>query len=50
VLRDGGLDIRVFAASSAVDLRLGDFATVSALGVFKEPYRWDEFFELTCPL
>ena len=50
VLRDGGLGIRVFAAADAVDLRLGDFATVSALGVYTEPYDWPEFFQLTCPL
>jgi hypothetical protein len=50
VLRDGGLDIRVFAAADAVDLRMGDFTAVEALQVFSEPYCWDEFFELTCPV
>jgi hypothetical protein len=42
--------MRVFSASNAVDLRLGDFAAVEALQVFKEPYDWEEFFELTCPV
>jgi hypothetical protein len=50
VLRDRSLDINVFAAADAVDLRLGDFTSVPALGVYKAPYDWDEFFELTCPL
>ena len=50
VLRDRSLDISVFAAADAVDLRLGDFAAVEALAVFKAPYDWDEFFQLTCPL
>ena len=50
VLRDGGLDIRVFAAADAVDLRMGDITAVEALPVVSEPYCWDEFFELTCPV
>jgi len=50
VLRDRSLDIRVFAAADAVDLRMGDFTAVEALQVFKEPYDWPQFFELTCPV
>jgi hypothetical protein len=50
VLRDRSLDISVFAAADAVDLRMGDFTAVEALQVFSEPYCWDEFFELTCPV
>jgi hypothetical protein len=50
VLRDSSLDISVFAASSAVDLRMDGASAVEALAVFEEPYRWDEFSRLTCPL
>jgi hypothetical protein len=50
VLRDRSLDIRVFAAADAVDLRMGDFTAVEALQVFTEPYDWPGFFELTCPV
>ena len=50
VLRDSSLDISIFAASSAVDLRMDGASAVSPLGVFKEPYDWDEFFQLTCPI
>jgi hypothetical protein len=50
VLRDRSLDISVFAAADAVDLRMGDFTAVEALQVFTEPYDWPGFFELTCPL
>ena len=50
VIRDSSLDIRVFCGSDAVSLRMDGASAVEALAVFKAPYDWDEFFELTCPL
>ena len=50
VVRDGSLDIRVFAGSDAVDLRMDGLAAVSPLSVFEEPYDWESFFQLTCPV
>ena len=50
VVRDGSLDISVFPASSAVDLRMDGLAAVSPLAVFAEPYDWQEFFKLTSPV
>ena len=50
VVRDSSLVISVFAGSDAVDLRMGGASAVSPLGVFEEPYDWDEFFQLTCPI
>ena len=50
VIRDSSLDIRVFRGSDAVSLRMDGASAVEALQVFKEPYDWDEFFQLTCPL
>ena len=49
VVRDGSLDIRVFPAASAVDLRMDGVAAVEAMAVFEEPYDWQEFFKLTSP-
>ena len=50
VVRDSSLDIRVFRGSDAVSLRMDGASAVEALAVFKAPYDWDEFFQLTCPL
>ena len=50
VVRDGGLDISVYAASAAVDLRMDGLAAVEALAVFEEPYDWEAFFRLTSPI
>jgi hypothetical protein len=50
VVRDSSLDIRVFAGSDAVDLRMDGLAAVSPLAVFEEPYDWEEFFQLTSPV
>ena len=50
VVRDGSLDISVFPASSAVDLRMDGLAAVEAMAVFAEPYDWQEFFKLTSPV
>ena len=50
VVRDGLLDISVFPASAAVDLRMDGLAAVEALAVFAEPYDWQEFFKLTSPV
>jgi hypothetical protein len=50
VVRDSSLDIRVFAGSDVVDLRMDGLASVSPLAVFQEPYDWLEFFRLTSPL
>jgi hypothetical protein len=44
------LDIRVYRGSDAVDLRMDGLAAVEALAIFKEPYDWESFFRLTCPL
>jgi len=50
VVRDGSLDISVFPASAAVDLRMDGLAAVEALAVFEEPYDWEAFFRLTSPV
>jgi hypothetical protein len=50
VVRDSSLDIRVFHGSDAVDLRMDGADAVEALATFSEPYDWDGFFALTCPL
>jgi hypothetical protein len=50
VVRDGSLDISVFAGSSAVDLRMDGLSAVEALAVFEEPYDWEAFFRLTSPI
>ena len=50
VVRDSSLVLSVFAGSAAVDLRMDGASAVSSLGVFEEPYDWEEFFRLTCPL
>ena len=50
VVRDGSLDISVFPASSAVDLRMDGLAAVEAMAVFAEPYDWESFFRLTSPV
>ena len=50
VVRDGSLDISVFAGSNAVDLRMDGLAAVPPLAVFEEPYDWPEFFRLTSPV
>ena len=49
VVRDRSLDIRVFPASAAVDLRMDGLAAVPPLAVFEEPYDWESFFRLTSP-
>jgi hypothetical protein len=49
-VRDGSLAISVYAGSDAVDLRMDGLAAVEALVVFKEPYDWESFFRLTCPV
>ena len=50
VVRDRSLDISVFPAASAVDLRMDGLAAVEAMAVFEEPYDWESFFRLTSPL
>ena len=50
IVRDSSLDIRVYHGADAVDLRMDGMSTVQALGVFKEPYNWEAFFDLTCPM
>tara|TARA_R110000824_G_scaffold78053_1_gene197132 strand:- start:118 stop:618 length:501 start_codon:yes stop_codon:yes gene_type:complete len=50
VLRDRSLAISVFDGADAVDLRMDGFAAVAPLAVFEEPYAWEGFLELTCPL
>ena len=50
VVRDSSLDIRVYSGSDAVDLRMDGLAAVEALAIFKEPYDWESFFRLTCPV
>ena len=50
VVRDPSLAISVYAGADAVSLRMDNRAAVEALAVFKAPYDWDEFFQLTCPL
>jgi hypothetical protein len=49
-VRDRELVIRVFSGSDATALRMDNIAAVEALAVFEEPYNWEEFFALTCPL
>tara|TARA_R110000822_G_scaffold155072_2_gene294877 strand:+ start:510 stop:818 length:309 start_codon:yes stop_codon:yes gene_type:complete len=50
VVRDRSLDIRVFAGSDAVALRMDGLAAVSPLATFEEPYDWESFFRLTSPV
>jgi len=50
IVREPSLAISIFPASRAVDLRMDKFATLEAMAVFEEPYNWDEFFRLICPL
>lgn len=50
IVRDSSLDISIYHGSDAVDLRMDGMSTVQALGVFKEPYNWKAFFNLTCPI
>jgi len=50
VVREPSLAVSIFPASAAVDLRLDKFSTLEAMAVFEEPYNWDEFFRLICPL
>ena len=50
VVRDSSLNIRVFAGSDVVDLRMEGLAAVSPVAVFEEPYDWEEFFRLTSPV
>ena len=50
VVRDGSLDISVFPASAAVDLRMDGLAAVEAMAVFAEPYDWESFFRLASPV
>ena len=50
IVREPSLAISIFGAASVVDLRMDKFATLEALAVFEEPYNWDEFFRLICPL
>ena len=50
VVREPSLAVSIFPASAAVDLRLDKFSTLEAMAVFEEPYNWDEFFGLICPL
>ena len=49
VVRDSSLNIRVFAGSDVVDLRMDGLAAVSPLATFEEPYDWETFFLLTSP-
>ena len=49
IVRDGSLDISVYAGADAVDLRMDGLAAVEALAVFPEPYDWESFFRLTSP-
>ena len=49
IVRDGALDISVYAGADAVDLRMDGLAAVEALAVFPEPYDWESFFRLTSP-
>tara|TARA_R100001143_G_C3340447_1_gene123969 strand:+ start:466 stop:822 length:357 start_codon:yes stop_codon:yes gene_type:complete len=50
VVRDRSLAISVFDGAAAVDLRMDGFSAVAPLAVFEEPYDWEEFLKLTCPL
>ena len=50
IVREPSLAISIFGAASVVDLRMDKFSTVPPLALFEEPYNWDEFFRLICPL
>jgi len=50
VVREPSLAISIFGAATAVDLRMDKFSTLSPLALFEEPYNWDDFFRLICPL
>ena len=50
VVRDSSLDIRVFAGSDVVDLRMDGLTAVPPLATFEEPYDWKSFFRLTSPV
>ena len=50
VCRGRNLVLDVFGGSSAVDLRMDSFSTVSPVASFAEPYDWQKFWALTCPV
>jgi hypothetical protein len=50
IVRDPSLAISVYSGADAVSLRMDGRPAVEALAVFEEPYDWEEFFALTCPL
>jgi hypothetical protein len=49
-VRDSSLRILVYAGRHSSDLRIHRSDAVAPVGVFEEPYAWEAFFELTCPL
>jgi hypothetical protein len=50
ITRNSDLDISCYHGASVVDLRMGGIAAVPAVATFAEPYAWEEFFGLICPL
>jgi hypothetical protein len=50
ITRDSSLIISCYRGADVVDLRMGGLSAVDAVGTFSEPYDFQAFFQLLCPL
>tara|TARA_R100001594_G_scaffold70765_1_gene105230 strand:- start:4091 stop:4456 length:366 start_codon:yes stop_codon:yes gene_type:complete len=50
VARNSDLAINCYRGADAVDLRMDGANSVSPVQTFKEPYDWEKFYALICPV
>jgi hypothetical protein len=50
ITRDSSLTISCFRGADVVELRMGGLSAVEAGATFAEPYNFEEFYALICPL
>ena len=50
ITRDSSLVISCFRGADVVELRMGGLSAVEPVEIFAEPYNFQEFYGLICPL
>ena len=50
VTRNSALDINCYRGADAVDLRMDGTNSVSPVQTLEEPYDWEKFYALICPV
>jgi len=50
ITRDSNFIISCFRGADVVELRMGGLSAVEPVAIFAEPYDFEEFFGLICPL